>query len=168
MNIYFAAGIAVVFALAIGAEEMRLLVVRNQLASARSATAVCKQEFADYQNAAALEIAKRLTEVQRIEAARQVEIENARTDYASRIAAVNAKWLRVTAAKATARVSASAVPAPGDLQQRSVDAAAGGDGLPRCVAEDRGPELAALLREAEITAAKLIECQGAVHSITGG
>lgn len=167
MNLYVLGGIALAIALAFAGEETRLLIARHQLSDAREATVHCRQEFLDYEQAAAAEAVKQLAYTRKIEAQQQAEVEHARIDYAQRLAAVNARWLR-NDAEATTRISVRAVSDSAELPERGVDAAAPSDGLPRCVAQDRGPQFAALLEAAEVNAVQLLECQRAVRALSGG
>lgn len=136
-------------------QELRLASARLSLRHCEAAQAQARQELEDYQRAASAEIAKRLQENAAIETARKEEVANARQDYARRIDAINARWLR----KPPAAGDSGAMPSAGIGQGGAVDGAPGDYGLPRCIREDRRAELEALLREAEVSAAKLLQCQ---------
>lgn len=156
MNLYVIGAAFVIAMCVAGAQEIRISMLRHELSQARGLQQSAENALADYQRAASAELARRLADNAVIEMRQRKELDEARQSYDKRLAAINARWLRV---RPPAAGHVRAVPAAAEPSARAVDGAAEPDRLPLCVRGDRGPDLEAILREAEVNTAKLIECQ---------
>ncbi len=157
MNLLYVIGAVLLAGVCVaGAQEIRIVALGHELRQAREGRQEAQDALAAYQEAASTELARRLAENAVLEMRQRKEIDDARQSYEKRLAAINARGLRLRppAAGDLRPVPAAAAPGGGAMDGPSL-----GDGFPLCVRADRGPELANLLREAEVNTAKLIECQ---------